>query len=312
MTDADFCFMDDMLLANTQPTEQEPQDTQPELTFRDPFPQKESSQLDLALPPDFQALKNFVGGDSVNPFDYALSESTAESYFPAATPSESPKGSSSYFNPLRASIAMPTSHCCYSQAYSTLESLQFRIPENDTSQPAELKSLDAVLCVTKEAVQSIKQLLSCSCAADPHLAMLYSSITSKIITWYQIAAGTRGATFNSPPTPALSAISSPSASSSTIASPLPTPSSSSSAFNIKLQPLKIGQFEFDEADQEALRRQVVLRELKKCGALIESLANWRSESNEQAEFLYDMLGGWLKSELYKTVREISGEQDSAV
>jgi hypothetical protein len=51
---------------------------------------------------------------------------------------------------------------------------------------------------------------------------------------------------------------------------------------------------------------VVLRELKKCGVLVEALATWRREGAEQAEFLYDVLGAWLKSELWKTVREIEG------
>ena len=77
------------------------------------------------------------------------------------------------------------------------------------------------------------------------------------------------------------------------------------AFSIQVQPLRFGLYEFDEAEQERLRRQVVLRELKKCGQLVDALANWRADGHsEQAEFLYDVLGAWLKSELYKTVREV--------
>jgi len=53
----------------------------------------------------------------------------------------------------------------------------------------------------------------------------------------------------------------------------------------------------------------VLKELKKTGAMIEALANWSTEGeSEQAEFLYDVLGAWLKSELYKTLREVEGEE----
>jgi hypothetical protein len=66
----------------------------------------------------------------------------------------------------------------------------------------------------------------------------------------------------------------------------------------------------DEAEQEALRRQVVLRELKKCATLVEALANWGSGAKTgQAEFLYDVLGAWLKTELFKTLREVEGEDD---
>jgi hypothetical protein len=58
-----------------------------------------------------------------------------------------------------------------------------------------------------------------------------------------------------------------------------------------------------------LRRQVVLRELKNCGQLVEALANWRGDgASEQGEFLYDVLGAWLKSELFKTVQEVEGAQ----
>jgi hypothetical protein len=293
-SEADFSFMDDILMVS--PEDSMPA-VQPELTFRDPFAKKESMQLDLPFPTDIEMLKEFIGGQSVNPLDYALSEpSSTESY----TPPESPKGSSSYFNQLRASIAMPTNHCCYSLAYATLESLKL----SQQSAEVELKSLDSVLSVTKTAVANVLQLLSCSCASDPHLAMLYSSITSKILTWYQIAAGIQPSTpSNAPATPALS---SPT---SNFSSPLSTPSSQAS-FKISLQPLKIGLFEFDEADQAALARQVVLRELKKCGTLVEALANWRSDVNaEQAEFLYDVLGAWLKSELYKTLREVTGGEE---
>jgi hypothetical protein len=184
----------------------------------------------------------------------------------------------------------------------------------------ELKSLDSVLSTTKSAVQNVVQLLACPCSSDPHLAMLYSSIASKILAWYQIAAGLKDVSTHPP---ALDACSTPSLSSSTwsspalsssstfsdFSSPLPTPSPTNTTFNIKPQPLKIGLFEFDAEDQENLRRQVVLKELKKSGAMIEALANWSSEGeSEQAEFLYDVLGAWLKSELYKTLREVEGEE----
>jgi hypothetical protein len=81
------------------------------------------------------------------------------------------------------------------------------------------------------------------------------------------------------------------------------------AFNIALQPLQFGVYQFDEAEQQRLRRQVVLRELKNCGQLVEALANWRGDgASEQGEFLYDVLGAWLKSELFKTVQEVEGAQ----
>jgi hypothetical protein len=71
-------------------------------------------------------------------------------------------------------------------------------------------------------------------------------------------------------------------------------------------------YQFDEAEQQRLRRQVVLRELRNCSQLVDALANWCGSGAEQGEFLYDVLGAWLKSELYKTVREIEGVQAAAI
>jgi len=283
------------------------QPLQPELTFVDPFARKQSVKLDL---PDIQALRDFVTVETINPVDYSFTEgipmdtgflppsNTVSPHSPGSTPSYTQ-------NPLRMSISMPTQHCCYTRAYSTLESLRIINPQN--SSDIELKSLDSVLSITRDAVANVLQLLSCSCSSDPHLAMLYSSITSKILTWYQIAAGVKPA---SPPTspPSLSAASSPS--SSTFSSPLSTPSSENSTFNIEMKPIKIGLFEFDEDMQQALRREVVLRELRKCGSLVEALATWgisNVSKAQQAGYLYDVLGAWLKTELYKTLQEVEGD-----
>jgi hypothetical protein len=322
----DFNFMGDLLMASPASHEDTMQTIeQDQLTFRNPFAKTKSMQHELSLPSDFQALKDYVGGDSVNPSDYSFDETNVESFFSdwSDSPQNSPKYSDSFFANVRGSVAVPAPHSCYNLAYSTLESLQCRTPQG-TQGPMpsniELKSLDSVLSTTKAAVQNVVQLLACPCSSDPHLAMLYSSIASKILAWYQIAAGLKDVSTHPP---ALSACSTPSLSSSTwsspalsssstfsnFSSPLSTPSPTNTTFNIKPQPLKIGLFEFDEEVQDSLRRQVVLKELKKTGAMIEALANWSSEGeSEQAEFLYDVLGAWLKSELYKTLREVEGEE----
>ncbi|KAJ4292585.1 hypothetical protein N0V90_009248 [Kalmusia sp. IMI 367209] len=287
----DFNYMGDMsAYMPLQPEFESFQPIQSELTFIDPFARKQSVKLDL---PDIQAIRDFAAVDNVNhtvnPIDFPFPESMPmDSGFlpPSNTVSpHSPKSSPSYSqNPLRVSISMPTQHCCYTLAYSTLESLRIINPQNSTN--VELKSLDSVLSITKEAVANVLQLLQCPCSSDPHLAMLYSSITSKILTC--------GAS---------------SPSSSAFSSPLATPSSENTTFNIAVQPITIGLFEFDEDMQQTLRRQVVLRELRKCGTLVEALTNWgNAAKTQQAEYLYDVLGAWLKTELYKTLREVEGEQ----
>jgi hypothetical protein len=305
----DLTFMDDILLPASQLEPEPMQSIEPELTFRDPFAKRQSVQLDL---PDIEALKNFIGGDAVNPMDYSF-DATLDPYFFNAAPStpQSPKTNLDLnYNPMRrVSISLPTSHCCYTLAYSTLESLRIIGSDATNAYPSmECKSLDNVLSITRLAVQSVLQLLRCPCSSDPHLAMLYSSITSKLLTWYQIAAGVNVTPSARVPQSLSSGSMSPA--SSGFSSPLSTPSSETEmAFNIAFQPLQFGVYRFDEAEQQRLRRQVVLRELKNCGQLVEALASWRGDgASEQGEFLYDVLGAWLKSELFKTVREVEGAQ----
>ncbi|KAF3041687.1 hypothetical protein E8E12_004776 [Didymella heteroderae] len=301
-----FPFMDDFLLPTTTNFHMDTmQSLEPELTFRDPFAKKQSVQLDL---PDIQALKDYIGGESVNPFDCSFQDVGLGISLDDSSTSSEPSPKSMTFDQSRSrlsvSVTMPTSHCCSALAHSTLESL--RIVGPDSTQPwpnVETKSLDSVLSTTKLAVQSVLQLLSCPCSSDPHLSMLYSSITSKILNWYQLAAGVNPA---AAPLGAAPALSSPT-SSSVYSSPLATPGSEHSTFSVQMQPLKFGLYQFDEAEQERLRRQVVLKELKKCGQLVDALASWRGDGqSEQAEFLYDVLGAWLKSELHKTVLEVEG------
>ncbi|KAF2707255.1 hypothetical protein K504DRAFT_458695 [Pleomassaria siparia CBS 279.74] len=336
-SEPEFNFMDDMLMASPPQTYEEASQTiEPVLTFRDPFAKSKSSMhQDIALPTEFQVLQEFIGGKSVNPADHSIQETIVDSYFSDWSDSEqqTPDQIDAFFMK-RASVAVPAQHRCYNIAYSTLESLQSRTPTGEQgSMPdnIEMKNLDSVLSVTKAAIQNVVQLLACPCSSDPHLAMLYSSIASKILAWYQIAAKEVSAHtpdhYSSPSLSSSSTFSSPALSSSTFSStfsspalsqggfsdfssPLPTPSPTNTAFNIKPVPIKIGMFEFDESVQETLRRQVVLRELKKSSAMIDALANWSGEgASEQAEFLYDVLGAWLKSELYKTLREVEGVEE---
>lgn len=292
--------MDDVFLPTTQ-LEPEPMQTlEPDFAFRDPFAKRPSVQLNL---PDMQALKDFIGGDAVNPMDYTFQDAPYMDAFqiqPIQSMPQSPKSNPmDGYKSMRVNIPMPTSHCCWTLAYSTLESLRIIGSEDAPGFPSlELRSLDSVLTTTKLAVQSVLQLLGCPCSSDPHLAMLYSSITSKILTWYQIAAGVN---VNSGPNSSYSS----SPSSSVFSSPLSTPSSENEMmFGVQMQPLRFGAYEFDELEQEKLRRQVVSRELKNCGPLIDAIINWTGNGEAQAEFLYDVLGAWLKSELYKIAREV--------
>jgi hypothetical protein len=312
---SDFVFIDDVLMATPQPQPERKHTVENRFTFRDPFAKDQSMQLDL---PDVQALQDYIGGDVVNPMDYTfVNASTTENTYQAfSSPSTQHSPRSQPVNnyntmPMHASISMSTPHCCSSLAYSTLESLKNIGANASHTYPLTQETFGSVLSITGLAAESILRLLECPCSSDPHLAMLYSSITSKILAWYQIAAGVNVTASASTSVSAL-----PRGTSSYTSSPSTAGFSSPSrisgvgddlTFEIrKLQSLHFGTYEFDKPVQQRRRRQVVLGELSKCGQLVEALASWTGEglSCEQAEFLYDILGAWLKSQLYKTVREV--------
>lgn len=202
-------------------------------------------------------------------------------------------------------------HNCHKLAYSTLETLSFRHEDLTLAKGEPLtQTMDQVLNRNKHAVNNMHQLLKCSCSKSPHLAMLYASITSKILMWYQLAAGCTKPTtswdyFSSlsgvtQPTPPLSASSSPSMNFVQPGSPI----TQTNQFVVTPMQFSVGAFSVDdESAQEALRRQLLLSELKKAGILIDLLSiQGRDElATGEVNDIYSALGTWLKCELNRTI-----------
>jgi hypothetical protein len=312
MNPTDLTFMGDMLLSQAPLEPEQVQPVEPQPIFSDQSVEQESAQLEV---PQSQGLHIYTCGESVNQPAYSFHDTNQDPYLMSCTNAtlQSPKSATAHaFSPTNINIAMPTSHCCYTLAYSTLDSL--RNVSTDTTQVypgVQLKSMDSVLSTTRLAVQSVLQLLSCPCSSDPHLAMLYSSITSKLLTWYQITAGVNVTSSAAPMIQSALSSGSNSPASSGFSSPtMATPAvEAQSTFNVAIQPLQFGMYQFGEAEQERLRCRVVLRELKKCGQLVDALAEWKGEGHaDQAEFLYGVLGTWLRTELWKTMGEVEGGQ----
>lgn len=214
---------------------------------------------------------------------------------------------------MMAAAAVADSHNCHKLAYSTLESLSFRQESLALSKGEPLtQTMDKVLNRNKQAVASMHQLLQCSCSKSPHLAMLYASITSKILMWYQLAAGCTKPTTSwdyfaalggvaAQPTPPLSASSSPSMAFVQPGSPIIT---QTNQFVVTPMQFSVGAFSVDdESAQEALRRQLLLSELKKAGNLIDLLSIQGQDELATGEVndIYSALGTWLKCELNRTI-----------
>ncbi|KAF2268206.1 hypothetical protein CC78DRAFT_16957 [Lojkania enalia] len=71
-SEPDFIFMNNIHVSGAELQEDFMHAVEPSINFRDPFAKKEILYPDPLLPSDFQALRDFVGGDFVHPMEYTL------------------------------------------------------------------------------------------------------------------------------------------------------------------------------------------------------------------------------------------------
>jgi len=143
--------------------------------------------------------------------------------------------------------------------------------------------------------------------------MLSASIAAKILTGYQVAAGLKEpyfSTTSSRPSP-----NTPSSNSNYTVSPveseysMQTSSCKSTSSNVAPIPIKVGSFDLDEKDQESFRKYLLLNELKKLVHLVDVFSSLGASKEQDfgLDNLYTSLGGWLRSELTRTIRILNSE-----
>lgn len=296
MTPRTACSFTDGLLSNTQSTTENQA-----LAFPDSFVEDQEVQLNTQNVKDQSKLTSNI---TMYPLDYELKVSlvdTGSSSYSFLSPQSPNAEQISSHGTTTGSLPTPTSNCCYPLAYSTLESLRI-INSNAAYSNIELES---VVSITNLAVQNVLQLVGCPCSLDPHLAMLYSSITSRILHLYQTIAGTNWNTSQSTASSPFLGHCFTLPTSSIFTSPLASPGSEVSTFGSQTQPLNFELYGGFQAEQ--LRRQMILGGLAACEQLVDALVGWTGCGGaEQAGFLYSVLGAWLKSELFRVAREVEG------
>ena len=316
-----------------------------------------TSDLFPALLPDFTSLE--FGDGISSPRDPApvstLETPMLQSYTPQAAQIEISQTQLIESGDLdRASLppALDSNgHDCSREAYRILSELSLHSLDDAQSLPESLSEsrppgsaststnttnrvpLDHVLRLNREAGERLGRLLTCSCAASPHLALLYASIISQILVWYQQAAGCAQSTSWSPADITLDTASQsmslteswPSSGSgsgagsstwsSTAASTLNTGGATSTptlgqVTGLAVTPAKmaIGTFNVDDSGiQTALKIQLLSGEMRRAGQLIDQFALHDSGVGHcltTGEYtfggvnssLYQSLVAWLKSE----------------
>lgn len=234
-------------------------------------------------------------------------------------------------------------HNCFREAYEILGSLAFdslnnahSIPESPpcsastTASTANRVPLDHVLRLNREASERLGRLLNCSCAGSPHLTLLYASIISQVLIWYQEAAGCTQSASRSPAAMSLDTAShlvsrtgsSPSSGSgpgsgssawsSTAASTFSTGGARNTPTLTQFTDLAdvpakmaIGTFNVDDLRvQTALKIQLLSGEIRRAGHLIDQFTSHNSGGQRLTNgytfggvhSLYQSLDSWLRGE----------------
>ncbi|TAQ86952.1 hypothetical protein B7494_g4724 [Chlorociboria aeruginascens] len=189
-------------------------------------------------------------------------------------------------NTLSPSSNSHESHSCPRDSYEIFRDLicpspSLHAPESNSVTVSA--HLDHVLHFNRNAINRLGRVLKCHCAKSGHRAMVHASIVSRILIWYQQAAGWTDRAHSSSPIAGTNTTSSSSLTQAT-------------GFAVQQVPVSIGTFSIEDQNiQAAFRNQLVLSELKKMASLIDIfISQDSSESSANGVGgLYSHLGTWL-------------------
>jgi hypothetical protein len=204
------------------------------------------------------------------------------------------------------------SHSCARESYEILRDLICPTPDlhaPESTSDIVSASLDQVLLCNKSAMVRLGRLLKCSCSKSGHRVMVHASIVSRILIWYQQAAGWTGTSSESrlsELTDSSRGKNSPQMSSKTYnTAPMNMQSLSQfTGFVVAQVPILMGSFGVDQNLQAIFRYRLILSELNKVSDLIDqfiSLNSYECTAIGLAD-LYPHLGRWLRCEHSRTVK----------
>lgn len=197
------------------------------------------------------------------------------------------------------------SHNCPLESYEIFRDLicpapYLHAPESNSATVSA--RLDEVLHFNRDAMKRLTRVLKCPCAKSGHRAMVHASIVSRILIWYQQAAGWTGSSSWGPPPASMVNSSLPP--SDTGESSVPS-LVKATGFSVDNVPIAIGTFNIEDENMEAVfRNQLVLCELGRTAELIDMFPSQDSGESLAASCvsgLYSSLAVWLRSEHLRTV-----------
>ncbi|KAK5460959.1 hypothetical protein LTS15_003022 [Exophiala xenobiotica] len=255
--------------------------------------------------------------------------------FPKATAPDVQLSASVFQPPVSFNTTSPSSishqsHSCPRESYEILADLICPSPSlHAPAANADTVSaqLDHVLHFNRNAIDRLSRLLKCPCAISGHRVMVHASIISRILIWYQQAAGWTSNSSRSTWTSTSASADSSTPHNMSPSSPLPAVAATgpgatslpkltqSTGFEVAQVLVTVGTFSVEDRNlQAAFRDQFVLSELKKAASLIDlfsSQGTAESGVNGVAS-LCSYLGAWLRSEHSKIVRILRSRVESAL
>ena len=274
--------------------------------------------LSLISPADFPQFINSEPSDPVSS--------------PSSKPSVGPN-TNRHFTSQSNFLDSSGTHNCYVMANSTLAILNV-IPRplndsnssestsplcstsSDCASSQAAQSLDDILSCTRDAMGNMQHLLKCSCARDPHMAMLHASIIMRILFWHQLVAGIGTSSYLPLPTSEGGPAFMDSFASSSTGTPASWSSqgsySSTPTTFIAPEPVRLGNYIPDQEDQEHMQRLFLLINLQKVKQLIDTFAQVAELVDVGPSHLHNTLASWLNSELGQAVKEVGNGAKAAI
>ena len=213
---------------------------------------------------------------------------------------------------------------CEAEAFNTLHSLHSYTMLH-TDQPGELKRmtthtatrfgqvtdhmppLDKVLYFNRAAINTLNGLLDSPSVQQPHLALLYMTIASKVLFWYRLVVSSQ---YQSEPA-ARSPSSDNNNTSNDQFSPLSRWSSTTDGA-VKSVSIQIGVFDLEDEDQKLLMSGVLLREVRKLESIVDKMKilgdeDMRDDERDDEQHVsnwYGVVGSKMQADVQDTLRQI--------
>ncbi|KAF1813475.1 hypothetical protein P152DRAFT_457837 [Eremomyces bilateralis CBS 781.70] len=155
-------------------------------------------------------------------------------------------------------------------------------------------SADRILDRNRKAIDAISQLVDCECSADPELALLLSLIISKVLRTYRTVTAQRSSSCSS---------------SSSVSG-----SSQESLFNQGDMDaaFTLGSYRLDEEDEESIKMQLILRQLKRMGSLVDRFVDVYSRQRMHGSHISGALTTFVRGEFKASLKESTDRLSSSM